>query len=316
MSRRRVDQLCVALGALWILDGLLQLQPYMLGPRFFPDVLGMAEMGLPGPLRAAEWHIAQVASAHTVLCDVLLASTQLALGAAIVAARTRRPALMASIPWALFVWVVGEGVGGLFMPGASMLTGAPGPALLYAVVAAVLLRAGSGTTCWSRPPGRKESTAGVPGGPWTWVALWIGDALLELAPANHAAGVPAAQIGDGASGLPGPFAAFDRVLASGLGHAGAAFAVTAALVQAGLGLLALSDTGRRPALWAAGCLSVVYWLVGQHMGDVLSGQATDVSAGPLWVLLALTVWRTSVPQAPPAADEWRPATPGNAVLAP
>ena len=50
-------------------------------------------------------------------------------------------ALAASIAWALAVWWLGEGLGGVLTGAASPVTGAPGAALLYAL-AAVLLLAG------------------------------------------------------------------------------------------------------------------------------------------------------------------------------
>ena len=70
----------------------------------------------------------------------------------------------------------------LFMGGTSLLTGAPGAALLYAIIAVVIwpprIRAGAGRLAWA--------------------VVWVGSALLELQATNHAAGVPAAQIANGA----------------------------------------------------------------------------------------------------------------------
>ena len=47
----------------------------------------------------------------------------------------------------------------------------------------------------------------------------------------------------------------------------------------------------RPAFFlAAGvAVSVAFWVFGQAFGGVLTGQATDPNAGPLFVLLALTL---------------------------
>lgn len=49
--------------------------------------------------------------------------------------------------------------------------------------------------------------------------------------------------------------------------------------------------GRRsgPALWAGIALSLVFWVLGQNFGGMLAGHATDPNAGPLYVLLALTL---------------------------
>ena len=45
---------------------------------------------------------------------------------------------MASVGWGLAVWVFGESFGGIFAPGLSWLTGAPGAVLLYAVAGALI----------------------------------------------------------------------------------------------------------------------------------------------------------------------------------
>ena len=49
-----------------------------------------------------------------------------------------RLAGLASVGWGLIVWVFGESFGGIFAPGLTWLTGAPGSVLVY-VVAGVLI---------------------------------------------------------------------------------------------------------------------------------------------------------------------------------
>lgn len=49
-----------------------------------------------------------------------------------------RLAGLASLGWGLAVWVFGEAFGGIFAPGLTWLTGAPGPALGYAVAGALI----------------------------------------------------------------------------------------------------------------------------------------------------------------------------------
>ena len=58
MSGRRRRQVEVALGVLWLVDGALQFQPYMFTRAFMAGILGMANMGLPGPLARADFDIA------------------------------------------------------------------------------------------------------------------------------------------------------------------------------------------------------------------------------------------------------------------
>lgn len=47
---------------------------------------------------------------------------------------------------------------------------------------------------------------------------------------------------------------------------------------------------RCPFSWAAIVLSALFWVVGQDFGGILAGHATDPSAGPLYVLLAFSLY--------------------------
>src|SRR6185312_12231052 len=113
LARRR---LCQGLGLLWVLDGALQLQPYMWGPGFFADLIGMANMGLPHAAEQLDLDLTDVLAAHPLAWDLLFAGIQIGLGLGLLADRPRRFVLAASVIWGLGVWVVGEGFGGMFMP--------------------------------------------------------------------------------------------------------------------------------------------------------------------------------------------------------
>jgi hypothetical protein len=52
--------------------------------------------------------------------------------------RWSRAAGLASVAWGLAVWALGESFGGIFVPGLSWLTGAPGAVLLYCVAGALI----------------------------------------------------------------------------------------------------------------------------------------------------------------------------------
>src|SRR3954463_10660853 len=103
----------IALGLLWLLDGALQLQPFMLGTGFAREVIDPTAGGQPhvvaGPV---EWG-ASIVAAHPVAWDVPFAAIQLLIGLGLLFPRTARPALAVSIPWALGVWFLGEGLSGL-----------------------------------------------------------------------------------------------------------------------------------------------------------------------------------------------------------
>jgi hypothetical protein len=47
---------------------------------------------------------------------------------------------------------------------------------------------------------------------------------------------------------------------------------------------------RRPTVVLSIALAALIWIVGEHLGEITSGQATDPNSGPLLVLLALCFW--------------------------
>jgi hypothetical protein len=285
LTRRRLE---MALGVLWLVDGALQWQPYMFSSAFFGNMLGMANMGLPGPVSAVLYQTTTMLTAHPVIWNAAFASLQLAIGAGLLWGRTAALARPVSIAWALAVWVVGEGFGGLFMPGVSALNGAPGAALLYALIALIV---------WPRRPGDGPAVAvadtgllGGRGALWCWTVLWSGLALLELGGANHAAGVPAAEVANIGEGEPGWLAGLNSHAGHLLAGHGALFALLAAVIEVAVGWCVLRPAWRRTALAAGIAVAILYGVFGQDLGGLLTGQATDPGTAPLFVLLALALW--------------------------
>lgn len=125
----------VGLGALWLLDGALQLQPVMLTRRFALGVIAPAAIGQPAPLHVAITLPTRIILHDPVAFDALFAGVQILLGPGLLVRRTARAALGASVAWALGIWVLGEGLGGILVPGASIPDGAPGAAALYVLLA-------------------------------------------------------------------------------------------------------------------------------------------------------------------------------------
>lgn len=131
------------LGALWILDGLLQFQPSMFGQDFVNGVL------VPNLSAQPHWMYQIVSlgiylwNVNPLLSDIGAGLLQIAIGLAFVlfsiSDRNFRIAAWVSIVWGLVVWFCGEGAGLLFTGIASFYTGAPGAVLLYIFLAALLL---------------------------------------------------------------------------------------------------------------------------------------------------------------------------------
>jgi hypothetical protein len=127
----------LGLAGIWLLDGVLQSQPVMFG-RSFSQMLTASAAGSPVVVSGPVHWVAGIVAQQPTATNIVFATLQVALGLGIAWRRTARPALAASVAWAMAVWWLGEGFGGVLTGSASVLAGAPGPALLYAVAAILL----------------------------------------------------------------------------------------------------------------------------------------------------------------------------------
>jgi hypothetical protein len=286
LSRRHLE---IALGTLWFVDGLLQLQPYMFTREFYNGVLGMANMGLPGPAADADYHVASFLTAHPALWNIAFSGLQLLLGLGLFWRRTARVALICSVPWAVGVWAIGEGFGGMFMPGTSLLTGAPGPALLYGLLALMLLHSAADSSRSGKPIG-----AGPRLGEAGWALIWTTGALLELEGINHAAAVPGAQIANGSYAEPGVFRLIDGGGGHLIGQHGYLFALVLGLLAVFIAWGIFVPAWRRTCLVTGIVVALFVGVVGQDLGAVFTGHGTDPGSGPLLLLLALALWRRRI----------------------
>jgi cytochrome oxidase Cu insertion factor (SCO1/SenC/PrrC family) len=135
---RRV--LRIGLGLLWLLDGLLQAQPAM--------AVGLPSQVIePAAQTSPAWvqHLVNWGgttwSYHPVQAGAAAVWIQVGIGLWLLfAARgpLSRLAAVASVGWGLVVWVFGEALGGIFAPGLSWLTGAPGGVAYYCVAGALI----------------------------------------------------------------------------------------------------------------------------------------------------------------------------------
>jgi len=279
VTRRGIQ---VTLGWLWILDGCLQFQRAMLTSKFATRVIAPA-----GPRQPAfvSWPVSEVARIivhQPALTDVAFGLIQLALGAGLLRRRTVRWALAASVVWALSVWYLGEGLGGLFGGGASLLTGAPGSALLYAVVA---------MAAWPRPDGSPGDQRPARRAAAAWAVLWLGGAFLQLLPGNDTNASLSMALTMNASGAPGWLAAAGNQLAALVPDAGVSLIVDLVALQAlaGLGVLMGGRRTRQAAVIGGIALSLVFWVAGQGAGQFWTGTSTDPNTAPLMVLLGVAV---------------------------
>lgn len=283
---RRLLQL--ALAAVWLLDGLLQLQPFMFTKAFATQIIDPTVSGNPQAVAHSITWSAGIIAHHPVGTNAAFAAIQLLLGLGIACRPTVRAALAASVGWALAVWWFGEGLGGVLTGAASPLSGAPGGVVLYALLAVLL---------WPtdrQGPFPAARPVGVPAARALWLLLWGSLAFFALQSANTGPQDMNTMIAGMAQGQPDWLGAIIKHSAALVAHRGLAASVVLAGV---LGLVAVAVLLPR-RLWrvlivVALVLAAVIWVVGEALGGVFGRQGTDPNSGPLLALVALAYWPTA-----------------------
>jgi hypothetical protein len=286
----------IALGVVWILDAALQFQPYFFSKNLVNSVILPNASGQPAVIRWLITNVGHFLAPHPDVWNALFAVIQLVIGVGLLFPRTVRPALAVSFPYVLGVWAFGEGFGLILTGSATALTGAPGSALLYAVV---------GLFAWPRHAtrsGRADVQVGVAsstaargvGGTTTalvaWSGYWVLAAVLFLLPDNRTQTSIGNAITGMAPGNPRWYADFLTSLGGHLGSVGTGGAWVLALASLIIGLGPLVARRPEPYLVAGIVLTVLFWITGQGLlGGILLGSGTDPNSGPLVVLMALAM---------------------------
>ncbi|HUB75747.1 MAG TPA: hypothetical protein VL977_01760 [Solirubrobacteraceae bacterium] len=285
ITRRGIQ---IALGCIWLIDGLLQFQSFMYSKAFLTQVIEPTAQGQPGFISAPIMWFAHFYGHDMALWNTLAAEIQCVIGLGlIVSRRTVRPALALSYGWAFIVWWFGEGFGTI-LSGApvSPLMGAPGAVLVYGLI---------GLLVWPRKPEGEGSAAdggllGQRGGQVVWSVLWLEAAVLWLLNVDSTRTAIHDQIAGMASGAPSWLASIQNPVANALQGDGVWLATVLAIASVAIGLGVWSRQGRWLALALGALLSIAYWVFGQSLGGPFwIGNATDVNTGPLLALLALTL---------------------------
>ena len=286
----------IGLGVVWLLDGLLQLQPRMFGPAFANQVILPTAQGQPGLVSSVITHRAHLIALQPALTNTVFAGIQILIGVGLLIRETVRPALALSFVWALGVWALGEGFGMLFTGMASPLTGAPGGALLYAAIG-LLVWPGARTPADAVMTGSAaaEGPLGERGGRAVWAIVWGGMGILWLLPANRAGGGVSGAISGAVTGEPSWLAHVQLSVAHAIGNGGGSLAVAGAALSFLIGLGPLVSRHTTVFLVAGAALALDYWTFGEAFGQPFSGIATDPNTGPLLVLLALTLYPNRAP---------------------
>jgi hypothetical protein len=238
LSRPSLDArrwLQLGLAAVWLLDGLLQVQSFMF-TKGFGQSLAATASGNPAFIADPINWSARIIEAHPTWTNATFATIQLFLGIGIAWRPTLKVALAGSVAWSLGVWWFGEGLGAVFTgtSGADPLAGAPGAVIIYALLALLLWPVDRpGPFVAARPFGQRTARL-------LWLALWGGLSFLAIEPADRTAQGLHDMISSMAAGEPGWIASLDRNAASLLDGRGLLTSVVLAVV---LGVIAAGIRG-------------------------------------------------------------------------
>lgn len=266
ISRRIVQGI---LGAVWLLDGILQLKPQMFTVQFITQVIQPTGQSEPAWITAIVNSGIHLAMNNTALWNALFAMIQIAIGIALLFNFRLKISLTASIVWSGIVWVFGEGMGQLLTGQSLLLTGAPGAAFLYGLISIAV---------WPR----NDESQGI--GDWrkrgvrfarySLGIMWLLGCVLHF---QHAY-----VTGKGMS---------DTISISWISNLVSTHAAASTMflggIEFGIGLLILANNRMRVMAWVSIGVSFAYWWIGQSFGQIFDPLATDPNSGALMIVLSL-----------------------------
>jgi cytochrome oxidase Cu insertion factor (SCO1/SenC/PrrC family) len=299
----------VGFGILWVFDGILQAQPQMAGglPQ---EVIKPAAATSPAWVQHLVNWGGSIWTYHPIQAGAATVWIQVGIGMWLIFAPrgwSSRLAGLASVGWGLVVWAFGEAFGGIFAPGLTVLFGAPGAVLIYAVAGALVALP---ERAWESPRTGRLTLAGTG-------VFFLGMALLQAWPGH---GFWQGTAGGQASGLAGmvqsmagtsqPHVLASIVSAFGNFTAAHGFAVNlvAVIALAAIGaafcLSALRGDARlaRIAVLVAAVFCLADWVLIEDLG-FLGGLGTDPNSMIPLILLFTAGYlaMAPAPQPEPAA---------------
>jgi cytochrome oxidase Cu insertion factor (SCO1/SenC/PrrC family) len=285
-------------GVLWIFDGLLQAQPKMAG-GLATQVIEPVAASSPGWVQHLVNWGGTIWSYHPVQAGAASVWIQVGIGAWLIAAARgpwSRLAGAASVAWGLIVWAFGESFGGIFAPGLSWLTGAPGGVLFYVAAGALIALP---EDAWRSPRAGRWLLAGLG-------VFFAGMAVLQAWPGRgfwqgSAGGKPGTLSGmvKDMSGTPQPH--FLSSLLSGFAsfatRYGFAVNLVVVIVLAAMGTAFLTGRPRlvRYAMWSGIVFCLADWVLVQDLG-FLGGLGTDPNSMIPLILLFSAGYLALVPE--------------------
>lgn len=301
----------IILGVFWLIDGCLQLQHQMFSSNFANQVVFPSSLGQPvviaGPIHLA----VRIILMHPAVFDSIFAVIQFLIAITIFNKRTVKIGLIGSIVWGLAVWVGGEGMAGILSGHASLLMGAPGAALIYSIISLAVF------------PKSKETVKPAFWLVFIWLGIWIGGAIYQLLPTQGSIAYLKDMISSMAIGAPRWLTIVDNHVLSFLklissqpvhlhayttqtiymmgmkmkatqfypsSSSGYWFVLLLSLIELFIGVGVLfKGKVRKIAIILGIILSLIFWIIGQNLGNYYTGLATDPNTGPILILLGLIV---------------------------
>ena len=283
LTQKRLRQL---LGILWLIDGLLQLQPQMFTMNMVNGVMVPTVQNQPAPIAASLQWIIAVTTHNLVLVNLFIAAVQIVIGILLISGLWVRGTILVSIVWALIVWYGGEGMSMLLTGQASILTGAPGAVLLYPLL---------GLLVYPRKEDPQQGLLPRAAFRWFFAGFWFFSALLQLQPYWWQQGQVSQALGGmvGQGGLNGILVdPLLQLVANVTAHSEVLFNILLIVICLALGfvLVFVKEKQLRPVLIASIIVSVVIWWAAEGFGMIFTGMATDFNSGLLLVVMALACW--------------------------
>jgi cytochrome oxidase Cu insertion factor (SCO1/SenC/PrrC family) len=314
----------VGFGLLWILDGILQAQPKMAGGLAAQVIEPTAAASPAWVQHVVNWG-GTIWSFHPIQSGAASVWIQAGIGLWLLVAKSgpwSRLAGLAAVAWGLVVWVFGESFGGIFAPGLSWLTGAPGAVLLYVVAGALVALP---EHAWRSPRLGRLLLGGIG-------LFLIGMAVLQAWPGRgfwpgtidggvHSRPGTLAGMVQQMSGTPQPhvLSALEARFGSFAASNGFAVNLVVVITLAAMGAIFLTGKPRlvRYAVWFGIVFCLADWVLVQDFG-FLGGLGTDpnsmipfillFSAGYLALTPAVSISGAPEPSTVPAEGR-RPLTP-------
>lgn len=264
ISRRMVQSI---LGLAWFIDGLLQLKPQMFAKAFIQQVVLPTGDGQPHWISSIVHWGADIAIPHLAIWNTLFATTQLLIGLAFLLNFKLKATIVASVVWSAIVWIFGEGFGQILTGQTSLLTGAPGAAVIYALIGIALWTNGQQKPSEWNPKGIRFAQ-------YSLAILFIIGFGLHFQPSYLSQAALSQKVAV-------PW------LANATMHHGLVISLTLALIELAIAVMLIGKFQIHIAVWTSIVLSLVFWWSGQLFGQIFDPLSTDFNSGLLMFLLAL-----------------------------